>query len=134
MPDHQRGCRPLLFREHQELRREIATDIAVEGHKVRYPEGVEDREQQQRVFGRLSQRFSLLDQQTCLLRSRLGFDRGIAFDMDEWGDKRDLKLDLLATQRPRTGQDRDLLEGTGELGRGFGQRRARLRLLTRLAP
>ena len=124
MPDHQRGFRPLLFREHQELRREIATDIAIEGHKVRYPEGVEDREQQQGIFGRLAQRFSLLDQQTCLLRSRPGFGGGIAFDMHEWGDQRDLKLDLLVTQRRRAGQDRDLVEGVGELGRGFDQRRA----------
>ena len=44
--------------------------------------------------------------------------------MDEWGDERDLKLDLLATQRRRAGQGRDLIEGPGELGRGFDQRRA----------
>jgi hypothetical protein len=41
--------------------------------RVSYPEGVGDREQQRRIFGRLSERFSLLDQQTCPLRSRLGF-------------------------------------------------------------
>ena len=88
--------------------RKLAHHIAVECHKVRGPEAVEDREQQQRVFGRFSERFSLLDQQTCLLCSRLGFRRGIAFDMDEWGYERDLKLDLLATQRRRAGQRRDL--------------------------
>ncbi len=125
MPNHERDCRPLLLRERQELRREIATDIAIECHMVRGPEGVEDREQQQRIFGRLSQRFGLLDQRACLLRSRLGFGGGIAFDMHEWGDERDLKLDLLATQRRRAGQGRDLIEGAGELGRGFDQRRAR---------
>jgi hypothetical protein len=32
--------------------------------------------------------------------------------MDEWGDERDLKLDLLATQR-RAGQGRDLLQRAG---------------------
>jgi len=85
MPNHERDCRPLLLRECQELRREIATDIAIECHMVRYPEGVEDREQQQRIFGGLSQRFGLLDQRACLLRSRPGFRGGIAFDMDEWG-------------------------------------------------
>src|ERR1700723_1397836 len=99
MPHHDRDCRPLLLRKREELRREITTDIAAEGHKVRDPEGVVDREQQQRVFGRLSQGFSLFDQQTCLLRSRLGFGGGVAFDMEEWGDERDLKLDLLTTQR-----------------------------------
>jgi len=61
MLDHERDCRPLLLRKCEELRREIATDIAIESHKVRDPEGVEDRKQQQRVFGRLSQRFGLLD-------------------------------------------------------------------------
>ena len=56
----------------------LAHYIAVERHKVRDPKAVEDREQQQRIFGRLSQRFSLFDQQTCPLRSRLGFRRSIA--------------------------------------------------------
>ena len=73
--------RSLLLGEREELRRKFAHSIAVEGHKVRDPEAIEDREQQQRIFGRLSQRFGLLDQQTCLLHSRLGFRRGIAFDM-----------------------------------------------------
>ena len=45
MPDHERACSPLFVRKREELRREIATDIAVEGGKVRYPEGVEDRKQ-----------------------------------------------------------------------------------------
>jgi hypothetical protein len=98
MPNHERDYRPLLLRERQELRREIANDIAIECQTVRGPEAVEDREQQQRIFRRLSERFSLLDQQTCLLRSRLGFGSGIAFDMDEWSYQRDLQLDLLATQ------------------------------------
>src|ERR1700745_1487081 len=124
MPNHERACRPLLLRQRQELRRETATDIAVEGHKIRYPEGVKNREQQQRVSGRLSERFGLLDKQTSLLCCRLGFRGGIAFDMDDWGYERDLKLDLLATQGRRAGQGRDLLEGTGELGRGFRKRRA----------
>ena len=44
---------------------------------VRDPEAVENREQQQRVFGRLSERFGLLDQQTCPFRRRLGFRCGI---------------------------------------------------------
>ena len=108
--------------------------VAVERHEVRDPEAVEDREQQQRVFGRLSERFSLFDQQTCPLRSRLGFRRSIPFDMDEWGYERDLKLDLLATQRGRGGQGRDLVKGTRELLYGFDQRRALQRPLSRFAP
>ena len=58
----------LLLGERQELRRKLAHHVAVERHEVRDPEAVEDREQQQRVFGRLSERFSLFDQQTCPLR------------------------------------------------------------------
>jgi hypothetical protein len=44
--------------------------------------------------------------------------------MDEWGDERDLKLDLLATQRRRAGQGRDLIERACELLNGLKQRRA----------
>jgi hypothetical protein len=43
------------------LRRKRAHQIAVERHIVCDPEAVERREQQQRVFGRFSERFSLLD-------------------------------------------------------------------------
>jgi hypothetical protein len=64
MPNHERGCRPFLLRQCEKLRCEIANDVAIECHKVRCPEGVEDREQQQRLFGRLSQGFSLFDHQT----------------------------------------------------------------------
>ena len=53
MPDHQRDRRALLLGERQELRRKLAHDVAVERHVVRDPEAVENREQQQRVFGRL---------------------------------------------------------------------------------
>ena len=71
MPNHERDCRSLLLRERQELRRKLAQGIAIERHMVRGPEAVEDREQQQRVFGRLSERFRLLDQRACLLRAAL---------------------------------------------------------------
>ena len=101
MPDHERHRRPLLLCERQELRRKLAHHVAVERHKVRDPEAVKDREQQQRIFGRLSERFSLFDQQACPLDSRLGFRRRIAFDMDEGVMQRDLKLDLFATQGGR---------------------------------
>ena len=83
MPDHERDSRPLLLRERQELRRKLAQRVAIERHIVRDPETVEDREQQQRVFRRLSERFRLFDQQTCLLHGRFGFRCGIPFDMDE---------------------------------------------------
>ena len=112
MPDHERDRRPLLLGERQELRCELAQSVAVECHKVRDPKAVEDREQQQRVFGRLAERFSLFDQQTCSLRSRLGFRRGVPFDMDERGYERHLKLDLARDAarawraRSRSGQAR----------------------------
>ena len=54
--------------------------------------------------------------------------------MDEGGYERDLKLDLLATQRGCGGQGRDLIECAGELLCGFDQRRALQRPLSRLAP
>ena len=71
MPDHERNCRTLLLGERQELRRKLAHDIAVERDVVRDPEAVEDRKQQQRVFGRLSECFSLFDQQTRSLAAAL---------------------------------------------------------------
>ena len=127
-------ARPLLLGERQELRRKLAHHVAIERHIVRDPEAVEDRKQQQRIFGRLSERFSLFDQQMCPLRSRLGFRRRISFDMHEWGYQRDLKLDLLATQRGRGRQGRDLVEGPCELLCGFNQRRSLQRPLSRFAP
>ena len=54
MPDHERDRRSLLLGKRQELRRKLAHHVAVERHVVRDPEAVEDREQQQRIFGRLS--------------------------------------------------------------------------------
>ena len=48
--------------------------------------------------------------------------------------ERDLKLDLLATQRGRGGQGRDLVKRTCELLCGFNQRRALQRPLSRFAP
>ena len=75
----------LLLRERQELRRKLAHSVAIERRKFATQNAVEDREQKQRVFGRLSERFGLFDQQTCPLRSRLGFRRSIAFDMDRVG-------------------------------------------------
>ena len=35
MPDHERDGRPLLLRQRQELRREIAHRLAIEGHSRR---------------------------------------------------------------------------------------------------
>jgi len=134
MPNHQRNRRPLLLGQRQELRRELPRSVTVERNKVPDPAAIEDQEQQQRVFGRLAEVFRSFDQQTRLLRSGLGFRRGVPVDMDKWSYERDLKSDPLATQRRRVGQGRDLLEGPGELGRGFGQRRAVERKPSGLAP
>src|SRR5262249_46959830 len=126
----ERSRRPLLLGERQELRRKPEYHVAVERHIVRDPEAVENREQQQRVFGGLSERFGLFDQQMRPLHCGLGLRRGIPFDMDERGYERDLKLDL-ATQRGRGGQGRDLIESTGELRDCLNQRRAIERPLSR---
>ena len=134
MPDHERHGRPLLLGERQELRRKLAHHVAVERHIVRDPEAVEDRKQQQWVFGRLSERLSLFDQQTCPLRGRLCFWRRIAFDVHERGYERDLKFDLLATQCRRGRQGRNLVESAGELLRSLNQRRTLQRPLSRFAP
>ena len=95
----QRRACPLFLGERQELRRQGAHGVTVECHVGCDPETVENRKQQQRVFGRLSDRFSLFDQYTRPLHSRLGFRRGRAFGVNEWGYERNLKLDLFATKR-----------------------------------
>jgi hypothetical protein len=131
MPYH-KGNRGFLFLgERQEMGHEIATRIGVprEGRVI---EAVEDREQQQRIFGRLSQRLRLFDQQACPLRDRLG--RRIPFDQGERDYQRDLKLDLFAPQRGSGRQGLDLVDGTRELLYGFNQRRALERPLSCLAP
>ena len=123
MPDHEWDCRPFFLGEGQELPRELAQHVAVERHIVCDPKAVEHREQQRRVFRRLSERFSLFDEQTCALRSHLSFLCSITFDMHESVDERDLKLDLLTAQRGRGRQGRDLAEGTRELRHSLYQRR-----------
>jgi hypothetical protein len=134
MPDHQEDSCPPLLCERQELRRKPACNVAVERHIVRIPELVEDREQKQGIFRTLSENFSLLDQQTCPLRSRLGIRRSKPFDMLKRVREGDLKLDLFATQRGSGRQGCDLVQASGELRLGFDQRRALQRLLSRLAP
>ena len=123
-----------LSRERQELDSKLTHHIAVECHKVRDPKAVKNREQQQWIFRRLSERFSLFDQQTCPLYCRPGFRRRVASDMEEWGYECNLKLDFLATQSGRGGQGRDLVERTLELFRGFNQRRALRATAVRLCP
>ena len=81
MSDHYRGGRCVFLGKRQELSRQTATDVAIECHKVHGPEAVKDREQQQWVFGRLTQRFSLFDLQTRPLHRRLGFRRCITFNV-----------------------------------------------------
>ena len=75
-----------------------STRSPLKRHKVRGHRTVEDRKQHQR-FERLSGSFSFVDQNTRALRSRLGFGRGIAFDMNERGYESDLEFDLLPTPR-----------------------------------
>ena len=64
MANHERDCRSLLLGERQELRCEVAQNVTIKRHIVPDPEAVEDREQQQRVFGRLSERLRSLDIQS----------------------------------------------------------------------
>ena len=72
MPDRERERRSLFLRKRQAMRGKLAQHVAIERHIVRDPEAVKDREQQQRVIGRLSDRFGLLDPKTRLLDGRLG--------------------------------------------------------------
>ena len=85
MPNHQRDRRPLFFRKRQKMRRKLAHHFAVERDETRDPEAVEDRKQQQWVFGWFSKRLRLFDQQTSPLRRSLCFRCGVALEMDQRG-------------------------------------------------
>jgi hypothetical protein len=54
MRNHERDRGLLLLGERQELRRKLTHHVTIERQKVRDLEAVEDREQNQRVFERLS--------------------------------------------------------------------------------
>src|SRR5262249_39792944 len=95
---------------------------------------IEDLEHYQRIFGRLAERISLMDQPTGPLPRRLGFQRSIPFDVDERGDERNLKLHLDAPPRGRGGQDPNLVQSAGELRYCFHQRRPLQRSLSCFAP
>ena len=120
----ERSRRSLFLGWGTELLRKLAYHVAVERDEARDPEGVEDREQQQRVFRWFFKPFGLFDQHMSALGSRLGFRSGVPFHMDEWGYERDLKPDLLATQRGRGGQGRYLVNCAGKLNRRLDQHRA----------
>src|SRR6266516_3104232 len=134
MSHHEWPRRFLLICEGQELDSKLTHHVAVERYKVRDPKAVKNREQQQWIFRRLSERFSLFDQQSCPLNSRPGFRRRVAADMEEWGYECNLKLDFFTTQGGRWGQGCDLVERTPELFRGFDQRRALRRPQSGFAP
>jgi hypothetical protein len=61
MRNHERDGCPLFLGEGQELRRKLAQQVAVERKQGCHPEAKEGRVQQQRIFGRLSERFGLFD-------------------------------------------------------------------------
>ena len=107
MSGHERPRRPLLICEGEELDSKLTHHVAVECYKARDPQAVKYGEQQQWIFGRLSQRFSLFDQQTGLLNSSLEVRRRIAAGIDERDYECNLKLDFFLTQSGRGGQGRD---------------------------
>ncbi|WP_439400166.1 hypothetical protein ACRQ5Q_41985 (plasmid) [Bradyrhizobium sp. PMVTL-01] len=63
----------------------------------------------------------MFDQEACPFCRRLRFWRRIAFDLEEWINERDLKLDLFAAKRRLTGQSRDLSKRAGKLLDGLNQ-------------
>ena len=60
-----------------------AYSIAIERHIVRDPKPIENREQQQRVFGWFAEASALSINERARIDCRLGFGRRVAFDMHE---------------------------------------------------
>ena len=90
----------------------VATYVGIECHECCDEETIENREHQQRVFGRFAASFRLVDQQTCVFRSRFRFRRCPSFDVNKWSYESDLELDLLAAQPGSGRQGRNLGKGT----------------------
>ena len=108
--EHERHRRSLGLRQCLELRRKLQRDRTVEGHAVGHPKSVEDRVGHKRVLRCLAQGFRLLDQGARPVECRLGLRRRMSPGMDQRIREIDLKLDLLAAQRWRARQRRDLAE------------------------
>ena len=92
----------MLICEGEELDSKLTHHVAVE-LQGSHPQAVKYGEQQQWIFGRLPERFSLFDQQTGLLNSSPSVRRRIAADIEEWGYECNLKLDFFLTQGGRGG-------------------------------
>src|SRR5262249_17685063 len=112
MPNHKRNCRSLLFGERHKLRREVTQSVAIERDIISDPKTVNDCKQEQWVLGRFSQVLRLLYILARLSKGSLSIRRRIPFSMHECVRKRDLKLDLLATQGCSTGQRCNLRKGS----------------------
>ena len=116
MRDHERDYRSLLLGERQELRRKLAADITIERNPelaTHKPCRTENRSSGSSGGSPSASARSI--NQTRPFGTRLGFRRCISFDVHKWRYERDLKLDLLATQRGSGGQRCDLGKRTREL-------------------
>ena len=89
--------------------------VAIEGDKVRNPKTIKDREQQQGIFGRFSERMRLFNQRARPLDRSSGFRRRVTADMQERRYQLHVKLDLLAPKRRRARQGCDHVERTSKL-------------------
>jgi hypothetical protein len=119
MPKDEWESCTLLLCERKELASKILYCATFAACVIREPQGIEHREQQQRIFGGLSTCFCSFDQKTCPLNSLFGFRRGIPFDVNKRRYERDLQLDLFAAQRGSGWQSCYLAQGTRKLLRSF---------------
>jgi hypothetical protein len=124
---------PFAYPQSQEVDSKLTHHVAVECYKVRDPEAVKNREQQQWIFRRLS------SASACSISRRARstaawFPAPRNHDVEEWGYECNLKLDFFATQSGRSGSRSRFGQRTPELFRGFDQRRALRRPQSGFAP
>ena len=112
----------MLLSKRHKLRRNFARRFAIECHHVRGPRAMEDREQQQRVFGSFSEHFRLFDQHPRSLDGRFGLWRSVAFHVEERGYERHLELDFLLPTGRSARQRCDLGKCAPKLLYRFDQR------------
>jgi hypothetical protein len=133
-PNHAWNGGSMLLGNRQEIRSKVTKGIAIQCHKIWNPDAVQRREEQQWVFGCITERFGSFDQHACSFSSRPGIRRGVPFDVREGCDERNLKFDFLAAKPWRSWQRSKLIERARQLLDGFNEGRARKGALSGFAP
>jgi hypothetical protein len=125
MPEHVRNLPSLFLGKGQDLRGALARYVAVERYHAGAKQSGQAENSSSGSSGGSPSASACSISMTRPLCDRLGFRRGLPFDMLEWIYQCNMKVDFFATKRWRAGQGRDLIKCMRELLDGLDQRGAR---------